>query len=104
MRGLIPCLGGFCVEMCYSSNTEDNLQKMRRKTSSLLIETWAHWYFHWEICTWIWMVLAMTYLVNCPLNARYYEFTVGMSVVSLTVSCLSNLLSDYRLNLPKGTS
>lgn len=50
------------------------------------------------------MVLAIIYLIECPLNVRYYEFTVGMTIVSLTVSYLSNLLSDYRLNLPKGNN
>ena len=59
-------------------------------------------YFHWEICSWMWTSLAIIYLSNCPLNARYYEFTVGMSLVSITVSSMSNILSDYRINLPPG--
>ena len=49
-----------------------------------------------------WIGLAATYLAECPLNARYYEFTAGMSVVSVTICSISNLLSDYRLNLPYG--
>ena len=49
-----------------------------------------------------WIALATTYLTECPVNARYYEFTVGMSVVSITICSISNLLSDYRLNLPYG--
>ena len=49
-----------------------------------------------------WISLAITYLTECPLNARYYEFTVGMSVVSVTVCSISNILSDFRLNMARG--
>ena len=49
-----------------------------------------------------WISLAFTYLSECPVNARYYEFTVGMSVVSVTICSISNLLSDYRLSIPYG--
>jgi hypothetical protein len=49
-----------------------------------------------------WISLVTMYLSQCPLEARYYEFTVGMSVVSLTVCYISNLLSDFRRNLPQG--
>ena len=59
-------------------------------------------YFHWEMCSWMWSTLTIIYLSNCPLNARYYEFTVGMSLVSVTVSSMSNVLSDYRINLEPG--
>ena len=60
-------------------------------------------YFHWEMCSWMWSTLAIIYLSYCPINARYYEFTVGMSLVSVTVSSMSNVLSDYRNNLEPGT-
>ena len=59
-------------------------------------------YCHWEMWAMFWIGLAATYLAECPLNARYYEFTAGMSVVSVTICSISNLLSDYRLNLPYG--
>ena len=59
-------------------------------------------YFHWEMCSWMWSTLAVIYLSYCPINARYYEFTVGMSLVSVTVSSMSNVLSDYRNNLEPG--
>jgi len=98
---IVPCMVGFFVEIWYHNSDNESSEKTRKKTSSILIETWAHWYFHWEICSWVWIVLAVTYLSSCPLNSRYYEFTVGMSIVSVTVSSMSNLLSDYRINLPR---
>ena len=54
------------------------------------------------MCSWMWSTLAVIYLSYCPINARYYEFTVGMSLVSVTVSSMSNVLSDYRNNLEPG--
>merc|ERR1712018_445494 len=76
--------------------------EVRKKLSTILIGSWAHWYCHWEMWAMFWIGLAATYLAECPLNARYYEFTAGMSVVSVTICSISNLLSDYRLNLPYG--
>ena len=63
---------------------------------------YLHRYCHWEMWSMFWIALATTYLTECPVNARYYEFTVGMSVVSITICSISNVLSDYRLNLPYG--
>lgn len=67
------------------------------------------------MCSWLWIVLTITYLKECPLNTgnwlrdswklntgHWTLIQIGMIMVSVMVCYISNFVSDYRMNLPAG--
>lgn len=104
---LIPFLSVFVLE-CVCNNgqrAEDSLMTMRKKLNTVLVGTWVHWYIHWELWAWFWCSLGIYFslITNCDkLPRRFYEYTIALGGSSIIVSLVSNLLSDYRMALPKG--
>ena len=102
---VIPFLSVFVLEcMCNNGQREDSLLTMRKKLSTVLVGTWVHWYIHWEVWAWFWCTLGFYFSVinTCELPRRFYEYTIALGGSSVIVSLVSNLLSDYRMALPKG--
>eukprot|EP00095_Tigriopus_kingsejongensis_P010409 maker-scaffold203_size261420-snap-gene-0.15 protein:Tk10409 transcript:maker-scaffold203_size261420-snap-gene-0.15-mRNA-1 annotation:"hypothetical protein NECAME_08315" len=98
----VPCVSVFILECSCQHQSADYLSNFRRKLSTILIGSWVHWYLHWEAWTWFWCILAGYFSFCCAMPPRYYEYCVGLGTTSIMVCLISNLLSDYRLNLPEG--
>ncbi|XP_059095489.1 uncharacterized protein LOC131890200 [Tigriopus californicus] len=98
----VPCVSVFILECSCQHQSDVSLTNFRRKLSTVLIGSWVHWYLHWEMWTWFWCILAGYFSFWCAMPPRYYEYCVGLGTTSIMVCLISNLLSDYRLNLPEG--